>query len=251
MFWRIEAQHLLLPKDGAEMSECEDAIGINEMAWRYAVADGATESFDAQHWAQQLADGWVKSTSPLLSIEAFRSWVAAQGQERQSYWSQRPLPWYAEEKARHGSFAAFVGVQFSLQEDQLQWQALALGDSCLVCRRGERLCGVIPISDAEGFNSMPVLVPSLVIMQDEVLSHTIVETGVVADGDVFWLFSDALAAWYLKSFAARDPVIAEFESLVASSREQEVSQLLREERLARKLKDDDLAMVRIAPARVA
>src|SRR5947209_20302168 len=106
----LQVNQFLLPKEGAQASECEDAIGVNAAAGRFAVADGATEAFDARSWAQQLAHGWVAAEPPLLTRAAFGAWVTEEGTALHGSWQGRALPWYAEEKARRGSVAAFVGV---------------------------------------------------------------------------------------------------------------------------------------------
>src|SRR4029078_1075426 len=104
--WEVRTQQVLLPKSGFEASECEDWIAGDEQNCRFAVADGATEAFDARNWAQRLAHNWVRSDSA-LTPETFHRWVVAEGLALHSSWSQLTLPWYAEEKARKGSFAAF------------------------------------------------------------------------------------------------------------------------------------------------
>ena len=58
--WQIKTRQFLLPKSGYQLSECEDAIGINAETCRFAIADGATEAFDAQSWARRLAHSWVQ-----------------------------------------------------------------------------------------------------------------------------------------------------------------------------------------------
>src|SRR5438874_11438353 len=99
---RFQVQQFLLPKDGAQELECEDAIGINRAAGRFAVADGATEAFDARSWARLLAEGWVVSAAPALTPEAFGAWVAGQGTALHGAWEGRRLSWYEEEKERRG-----------------------------------------------------------------------------------------------------------------------------------------------------
>ena len=135
--WQLRAERFLLPKEGAQEAECEDAIGVNLAAGRFAVADGATEAFDARSWARALAQGWVACEPPALSRESFGAWVVGQGTQLHDSWQGRALPWYAEEKARRGSFAAFVGVQLELTNGASHWTAIALGDSCLVQRRDD------------------------------------------------------------------------------------------------------------------
>src|SRR5690242_21643829 len=100
--WELRTQQVLLPKSGFEASECEDSIGSDEQNCRFAVADGATEAFDARNWAERLANKWVRSNTA-LTPEAFNEWVVSEGQELHSCWKQLKLSWYAEEKARTGS----------------------------------------------------------------------------------------------------------------------------------------------------
>src|SRR5215210_6557539 len=124
---QLRTQHLLLQKSGHAFSECEDAIGINREALRYAVADGATEAFDAQSWARRLAHCWVEEDErPALTLEDFRAWVEGHGKSLHDSWNGLRLAWYAEEKSRGGSYAAFVGIQFSLDAREPSWQAIAL-----------------------------------------------------------------------------------------------------------------------------
>ncbi|HKG96645.1 MAG TPA: hypothetical protein VKA97_02450, partial [Pyrinomonadaceae bacterium] len=144
--WELKFRQLLLPKLGHDASECEDVIAIDTETCRFAVADGATEAFDARNWAQRLAQGWVKNESTLTADE-FRKWVVAEGRELHDSWNGLSFSWYSEEKARSGSFAAFVGVEFDLGAPS--WQAIALGDTCLLhCRRGTLLKS-FPLSHSE------------------------------------------------------------------------------------------------------
>jgi len=244
--WQLQVNQFLLPKEGAQVSECEDAIGVNAAAGRFAVADGATEAFDARSWARQLAHGWVATEPPLLTREAFGAWVAEQGSVLHDAWQGRVLSWYAEEKARRGSFAAFVGVQFELGNGTPRWTAIALGDSCLIQRRGTLVCRALPVADHQQFTSTPLLVPSLGGLQESTLAQARVESGAVESADVFWLLSDAAAEWFLRHAAEADGVLDRLDNLLATGQAEELASLFQRERRTRRIKDDDVAVVRIA-----
>lgn len=244
--WRIETQHFLLQKEDCAPAECEDAISINAESWRYALADGATEGFDSRSWARRLVDGWTQADTAPLTSEAFRPWVEEQGHRLHASWNDRALPWYAEEKARQGSYAAFVGLEFRVSNDALHWQAIALGDSCLIQRRGGSISRALPIADDALFNSTPLLVPSLGSLQEAALQHATVDGGVVERGDVFLLLSDAGAAWYLKLSKERKAVEEEFDSLLAASDVGALLELFQRERQAKQIINDDIAILRIA-----
>ena len=113
--WDLQLRQLLLPKLGQEASECEDVIAVDPETCRFAVADGATEAFDARNWAERLAQQWVQRQST-STLEEFREWVAAEGRELHDSWNGLSLSWYPEEKARTGSFCCFCRRRVGSQE---------------------------------------------------------------------------------------------------------------------------------------
>jgi len=246
--WQIQTSSFLLPKSGHEPSECEDAIGINEAALRFAVADGATEAFDSRGWARLLADDWVQLAPVPQTPDDFCDFVAGQALRLHESWRSLPLSWYAEEKARTGSFAAFVGVQLELEESLPSWKAIALGDSCLIhCRNGEIVTS-LPIKRPEDFNATPMLVPSHASMQRMVRDKVVMGAGAVEDGDVLLLLSDATAYWYLKKESAASEAHSLFDGLIKTAPEQELCELFSQERISGSIPDDDIAVIRIAVA---
>jgi hypothetical protein len=245
--WQFEVRQFLLPKSGADLSECEDAIGINRASLRFALADGATEAFDARNWAARLAARWVADEPPALSVETFGAWVAEQGKWLQSNWNGKALSWYAEEKARAGSFAAFVGVQFELEADGARWRAIALGDAGLIQLRAGAMCRAWPLSDYQSFTATPLLVPSQGALQ-AALKRAVTASGSVERGDLLLLLSDAAAAWYLRLIAEEEPLREQFDFLLASAENTELARLFDAERRAGRIKDDDVAILRIAIA---
>lgn len=244
---RLDVQQFLLPKSGAELSECEDAIGINPDALRFVVADGATEAFDSRNWARRLAERWALDEPPALSAETFQAWAVAQGEALHSSWKGRQLSWYAEEKARSGSFAAFVGVQFELAGNGARWRAVALGDSCLIQLRGGAIRHALPISDYQSFTATPLLIPSASVLRP-VLARAVVASGLIEAGDVFLLLSDAAACWYLKLSLEGKPLRERFDFLLAAAQNDELARMFEAERRERRIVDDDVAILRIAVA---
>jgi len=93
MIWDLQTWQFLRPKLGHTASECEDAIAIDTESCRFAVADGATEAFDARNWAERLAQNWVQNDSA-LTLEEFCDWVVAQGRELRNSWRGLSLSWY-------------------------------------------------------------------------------------------------------------------------------------------------------------
>ena len=237
--WEVRMQQVLLPKSGFEASECEDSIGSDEQNCRFAVADGATEAFDALNWAQRLAHNWVCSNAA-LTPEAFHQWVTNEGLELHAAWKQLTLSWYAEEKARKGSFAAFVGVELDLRNDAPAWKAIALGDACLLHCRNGALIKSLPLSSSASFNSAPILVASDPAIYKSNEQSLVIEAGSCESNDVLFLVSDAAAAWYLERFEQNN-----FSDVFQNLDSQGAAEFFENERRAGRIRDDDIAVMRL------
>jgi hypothetical protein len=235
-------RHVLLPKAGHTLAECEDAFACNRTTMRFAVADGATESFDSASWAQRLATKWV-NTSGLLTTEEFWSWLKNEGQAHNDSWNRQDLPWYSMEKRQAGSFAAFVGVEIQIGREA-KWKAIALGDSCFVQSRNGNVEVVFPVSSSAGFGSAPILAPSFADVNPHALSAIALQSGDILAGDRILLLSDAIAAWYLSSCEKQDhKTTSAFDDLLNDGDEAAIANFLELERSPGRLKDDDVAIV--------
>lgn len=239
--WDLQLRQFLLPKLDQEASECEDAIAVDIQAARFAVADGATEAFDARNWAERLAQHWVQRKST-LTVEEFREWVAAEGRELHDSWNGLTLSWYSEEKARKGSFAALVGVELDFKGESPTWQAIALGDTCLLHCRQTTLVKSLPLCRSECFNSAPVLVASDSSLHESSMQSVVTDSGTCQNGDVLLLMSDAAASWCLQRFENADLDVGQF---LSTKPDEELREFFDAERMAGRIRNDDLAIVRI------
>jgi hypothetical protein len=229
----------VLPKSGGGPRECEDSIAIDIARGRFAIADGATEGFDSRRWARYLTRAWVSASSGNLAPGELPECVRALGQRLARRWAGHALPWYLEDKAHDGAFAAFLGVELTTSGT---WSAVALGDTCLVIERGGRIAHSFPLASADEFSNRPMLVASRG-NGDDTRERMRVGRGECLAGDVLLLMSDAIACWYLgHATANRDqrdafhgalPEPASFSSFVAR------------ERAARRLRNDDVAVVKL------
>lgn len=238
--WDLQLRQLLLPKLDHDASECEDAIACDTHTARFAVTDGATEAFHARKWARNLAEHWVCKEAT-LKLEDFRKWVADEGRELHDSWNGLTMSWYSEEKARTGSFAAFVGVELDLRTDTPSWQAIALGDACLLHCRGRALLKSLPLSRSESFNSAPVLVASNAALHESTMASVVIDSGSCENGDVLLMMSDAAAAWCLQRFEQGD-FDADF---LTAKDDEELQRFFDGERQTGRIRNDDLAIVRI------
>ena len=217
----IVVQSFWLSKAGNTRGEYEDSFDFsyNRRRWtkvcsrptflaverdmrqpRFAVADGATESSFSGEWARLLVRSYVhhgpRTPRTLLRIV----------DECSAQWTRevmtKPLSWFAEDKARQGSFATLVGLSLSPgAESRLggRWTALAVGDSCLFQVREGQLASAFPLERADLFGYHPLLLSTIPERNQAVWEQPskLRKTGDWQNGDLFLLMTDALAQWFL------------------------------------------------------
>ena len=186
------------PKRGNTSEEYEDAfwppkpLTINSKLSRFAVADGATETSFAGSWAQILTRAYCRDQ---LSGKKIRKQLPRLRQEWFASIETHSLPWYAEHKLTDGAFAALLGLTLSNGE----WQATAIGDSCLFQVRGGRVLTRFPITNSEDFNNHPHLLSSNSSNWKNELATIVCARGSWEPDDVFYMMTDAMACWFLRS----------------------------------------------------
>lgn len=180
-------------------TDCKD---YEETCVRIAVADGATESLFAGRWAQQLVDAVGDGC---LSPQGLSGGVSRLRAKWREWLAGQTFPWYAEEKARQGAFAALLALEVTAEDvrgaAEPSWCAAAVGDSCLFHIRGDEVLERFPITNVADFDNRPILLASLGAHDDQV-SHVHLRHGTCKTGDAFYLMTDALACWFLKHIDA-------------------------------------------------
>jgi len=237
----LSVNSFLLEKADTKPSECEDAIAVDVQALRFAIADGATEGFNSRRWAKRLVSAWIRRPPGEINILSLRDDVSALGTKSTARFARRKLPWYLEEKARQGSFAAFLGLQIAPDG---RWTALALGDCCLIQETSSGASS-FPLSTPEEFDNRPILVPSLIDNYPRCIEHARELAGVSLPGDLLLLMSDAIACWYLGAAEQNPSAKLRLHHALAHSNRKDATSLIVEERAARRLRNDDVAIVRI------
>jgi hypothetical protein len=195
----VYAKEFYLPKNGSTDAEYEDAFSLGDDGLRFAVADGATEASFSGVWAKQLVRAF---TNRKLSIPIVIEELRPLQLRWQKIVHRHPLPWYAEEKANSGAFAAFIGLEL-LQEiseagARKTWRATAAGDSCLVQVRCDEIIGAFPLADSCSFGNRPNLLSSACAMNGKESELVLHSTGSWGCEDLFFLMTDALACWFFK-----------------------------------------------------
>lgn len=194
-----------MPKQGNTIPQWEDRVAVSPGdpaagCWpRFAMADGASEAYDAIGWASCLVDSFARSDRrPRLDREGMVSWLSVL---QQQWLQQAPsrFPSYAAKlKAAEGSYATLLGAELvDLDGARPLWRAVAVGDVVLFHVRDGVLIDHFPRMAPKDFNNTPDLVFSQAKMFGAFSGSLAFADGVLAVGDQLFVATDALAAWLL------------------------------------------------------
>jgi hypothetical protein len=160
----------------------------------------------------------------------------------------KALPWYAEEKAACGAFAALLGLEFLHESSGIghmgYWQATAAGDCCLVQVRRNEIVTTFPYDDSVAFTTRPDLLSSLPSLNGQATEIVKTSQGSCGFEDTFFLMTDALACWFFKQLeTGKEPwnVLRDLDT------EGQVSfpKLIEQERLSASMRNDDVTLAQI------
>ncbi|EFC81151.1 hypothetical protein [Parafrankia sp. EUN1f] len=192
------------PQEWEDAAACHDGDPAVGVAPRYAVADGATEAYDAIRWVDHLVTSFVAGAGPALTSDGLRAWF----EYVQQLWVAESPTRFAtvieEHKFRsEGSFATFLGCRLTgLDGPRARWEAAALGDTVLFHIRGGRLLTHFPHLDVDGFGLSPDGVSTRPEALGPMLRGLALAHGELRVGDVLFLATDALAHWLLTETGA-------------------------------------------------
>lgn len=238
---------LSVSKQGNNPEENEDASYPHRGGeydvdfFQLAIADGATETSFSGLWARMLVDAYChgKFAPGKLwrHIDRLRhQWLRTV--------KSKSLPWYAEEKLKMGAYSSLIGltVHASSKRSEIPLcEGLAIGDSCLFQVRNNELILKWPIDHSSMFGYHPVLLSTKFAPDEESSEQR--KQGEWLTGDLFYLMTDAIAQWYLKSIeqgAAPGRVIPNFESNDSSL---QFSQWIQDLRNSGEIRNDDVTLV--------
>ena len=247
-----------------------------------ALCDGASESLLAGHWARQLAAHCVREIRQLpetlgtarsaadtvmAAVEAWEQWVALYVAGRES--DGRPLAWYEQPGLARGAHATLLALSLELAPDRRRgrdgdhddltvvldlvrpessrgwrWRAVALGDTCLFHIHDDRLERAFPVRTAADFGIDPALVTTGTTDTKLLGSRMAVVGGRCASGDQLYLATDALAAWFLRSYEAGARPWDELRQY-AAQRPEEFEDFITRRRADGTMRNDDVALIHI------
>ncbi len=244
-----------LPRRGYRPEEYEDASASDPAVGRFAVSDGATDSSFSGLWAQLLVNDFVQNAGhdPAQSDAYFpalqEQWYASSAiQEVLKKIARDPLSsWSIEAKLMEGAYATFLGLSLTSASGGIpQWEATAVGDTCLFHTRGSALLSAFPVDQSSKFNNSPRLLGSRMSLERVRKTPVLHIEGSGLAGDRLWMMTDALAQWYLREHEdGRDPW-GEIDSLLTRPEpQQDFAAWIEELRCSRQLHNDDVTLLLI------
>src|SRR5581483_10752963 len=201
-------------------------------------ADGASESAFAGQWARLLADGFLAASRP----HSLATWLGDARRRWSADVMDLDLPWYAEMKRAEGAFATLLGLRVlaPVEGGRGQWEAVAVGDACLVQVRGCRPILSFPLKQSSDFGNQPALIGS----QDGPLPEARRARGSLLPGDRLFLMTDALAQWFLRAGEqGLRPWQAAAPLLTITSPEDDFTAWIEELRGGDGMRDDDVTLI--------
>lgn len=226
------------PKEPQEHSSNEDQFAFSEDGARFALCDGASESYNSRLWAKVLSEKFA--ADPAFNPD----WVAAALREYMGVHDFAAMSWSQQAGFERGSFSTLLGVEFDAEHRDVD--VLAIGDCAAVLVDGNQFVDAWPFSDPERFKERPTLLSTLA---DQ--NAFIGESGFwAASMKTFHLealvvprlvcMTDALAEWTLRGVLDGSDRL---ERLLHICTEEELAELVIEERAAKRMRIDDSTLI--------
>lgn len=196
----------------------EDAYALGQAC--FALADGASESYDSQTWARLLTQAYT------LDQRVSVQWVAERVHTYLGSTDSASLSWSRQAAFERGSFATLLGLELAI--NGVEVDVLAIGDSLAVHVRDGVMVASFPYKVAEEFDTRPQLMSTLSLANAFVGAPDFFTnkraTWQVQTGDQILLVTDAIGHWILAQKEALTDLhtitsVAEFEQLVVSRRQ--------------------------------
>jgi hypothetical protein len=254
---RFTASKRCATVDDNEDADCVQGDGLKEDKFDgpylcAAVADGASEAMLSGRWARHL----VETVGPApwgdrfvdLVMKAAKSWPQKQEayvQDRES--RGRPLQWFEEPKFARGPYATLVRLRLRSEPEKEfgHWECDALGDACMFHVRSDGKLKSFPIKHHSEFTSTPHLIGAKQVTGDLLETYTKSEGGCWQPGDIFYLATDAVAEWMLRSDSRGDSPWRILRDLDTDGVKMSFAEWVEERRTVDHMRDDDVTLVRI------
>jgi len=231
--------HASVPKSLSEQEANEDVASFDLGRGVFALADGASESFDSKTWARRLVTRFVEQ--PAVNAE----WVNAARLSYDTDWDFDAMSWSQQAAFDRGSFATLLGVEW--REHSRALEVFAVGDSLAVHLDALGEWKSHPYQRAEQFDERPRLLSTKADANAFVGSGTFYSESCVVwhltEESLVLLMTDALGQWLMTQ---PDSFDARVQLLLSANNESAFTEFVLEQRRLGAMRIDDTTLVVLA-----
>lgn len=226
------------PKEPQEPESNEDQSAFSEDGVRFALCDGASESYNSRLWAKVLAEKFAANPAfgPEWLAEVLRDYIAGHDFEA--------MTWSQQAGFDRGSFATLLGIEFDSHHRTVD--ALAIGDCVAVLVDADRFIEAWPFADPERFKENPTLLATKsehnAFVSELGFWNLSVKTFNLdkCESPRLVCMTDALAEWTLRGVRDGESTLSRLLSL---NTEAELVELVLAERTAKRMRVDDSTLI--------
>lgn len=186
----------------------QDKFAINEANKCFALADGTTQSFNSETWAEIITKHFVDAPTfeNKKLISNFTNCVAEYKNAKFEFSSNPAKASLEKTKQNKGGTATFIGLQF-VENNQLN--AISSGDTNLFIVRNDEI-DFFPYKEIETLDANNYFINTEQLLQNKIdEAYFQLKTFFFHSGDIFILATDALSRLFLK----QPKTISEFISI--------------------------------------
>ncbi|WP_321868080.1 hypothetical protein [Paraburkholderia tropica] len=230
-----------VPKEFASPEANEDALSLSDDGTRFALSDGASDSFNSKLWANQLARKFL--ADPGLNAE----WLAAALADYAAAHDLASMSWSKQAAFERGSFATLLGGEYFPEHHAVE--LLGVGDTvALLLDAGDLVCAW-PLDDPDRFQERPSLLSTVARHNDFLMSgdfrtkHVKIVQLAELRAPRLLCMTDALGEWVLRSLRDQDSGVFDLLSLKS---EEQLAELVLRERAAKRMRIDDSTLLALS-----
>jgi len=241
-----------LPKIGEAEKNIQDRLACNAEKGLAAIADGAGSSLYPGQWAEILVQAFCQDRgNPIDKVRKSPGrWLKPLQEEwRQYYLEKLRSPnrkwWQGGSSLKDRGSSTFLGLKLQHRENSSpnNWQAVAVGDSCLFKLEQETQQLIsFPLQNSEDFKSVT---PCFQSLPESASSRPHFQAGTYETGDRFLLSTDALSQWLLQDYENQG---SDWKAVFELQTQADFVKFVRQLRKNKQIKNDDTTAILILTA---
>ena len=226
------------PKDLSSPEFNEDQMAFNLSNCALALSDGASESFNSKAWAKILSKKFVSDQN----VDS--DWLSKSVVDYEKKHDKALISWAKQNAFERGSFATLLGIEYC--NETMSIKVFAIGDSIAILVSNYDIIYSWPFTNANEFNNRPTLLSTKVehnlFINDKDFKINHLKHFEIKNiyQPILLCLTDAIGEWALKDVQDRKDRIYKLCNLTSI---EELSNLVIEERLEKRMRIDDSTIV--------